>query len=260
MAIKSHLELSNFYKEALRPILGSYDDIKILRIIKDAYLLPKGNVKENVDIIFEFNGAGECSSFPWYLPKVTSKTRVAGIKILYKPSTKNYLLTEEDKTYKLKILLNNVVSGLITHLQFEYYLINVSEHKNGFLYNELYYPMAFIPAKSVESLDIRIYLPDAGEPEFDSNFPYFISVVDNGKNILLTSQEKEILGDFVGYLKLKYKSIYYRPFWTFVIGASLSAAIRLAQILDRYIGNWWYAVIPIFLFASLYFAYYKLKD
>jgi len=249
MAIMTQGEISRFYREALTPILNKYRSIKIERIIKDAYLLPNGNIQESVDIVFEYTGNGELHNFPWHLPKITPNTKVCGVRIRVRENTKSYTISEEGELAIINIQLHGVKKGIIVQMKFEYYLLNVCEYKNGFLYNKVYYPMAFLAANGVKALDFRINFPAEAIVEHDSNFPKFISVdydYNYNRKVLVTSKET-ILGDFSGYLTLKYKNDYFRPFWTFVLGVGLSASIGLIQLLNKWIGDWWYLGIPILL-------------
>jgi hypothetical protein len=195
------------------------------------------------------------------LPKITKKTQVCGVRIRVRENTKSYTISETEKLTVIDIQLHDVKKGVIVNIKFEYYLLNVCEYKNGFLYDEVYYPMAFQAAKEVKALDFRINFPADANRKYDSNFPKFTSVIDAynyNREVLITS-EQTILGDFAGYITLKYKSKNFIPFWTFILSACLTAFIGFIQLLSKWIGDWWYLGIPILAASTIYIGYLKFR-
>jgi hypothetical protein len=253
-------DISRFYKSVLSPILDKYTQMKILRIVKDAYLLTDGNVKEKVDIVFEYVGNGNLNTFIWHIPKINENTEIAGVIIPIGTKAKGYSISQEGQLSIIEIHLQDVCAGTVVHLNFEYYLFNASTYRRGFLHNKIYYPMAFIAADTVESLDLRIYTPSVGKLKAENNLPYFRMIEDGEKHILLASSEDKIVGDFSGFVSLEYKSDYYRAFWATITGLVFAGYLRLAQLLGDIGFTYWYLTIPIVLSLLIAFLYRKFKD
>ncbi|OLE52852.1 MAG: hypothetical protein AUG51_16030 [Acidobacteria bacterium 13_1_20CM_3_53_8] len=251
-------QISRFYKDALRPVLPKYAGMRIIRITKDAHLLESGNVKEQVDIVFEYVSGAIPISFPWHIPRITQNTRVEGLRIPLGVNARGYSVTLEEKLCVIEIMLGNVGAKHPIHLKFDYYILGVCESQKGLLYNKIYYPMAFIAADTVETLDIRIHLPSKEKPDWDTNLPEFHSVIDGDKQVLLTSREG-MVGDFSGHVRLKYKTPYYRPFWAAVTGLAFAASLRLIQLSSHWVGDWWYLGVSLLTPLALYLLYQKFK-
>lgn len=251
--------ISRLYKDALASVLDNYSSMQIVRIIKDAYLLEGGVVREEVDIVFQYKGKNRLRSFFWYIPRITAETRVEGLRIPLGVKARGYTITQQEKLSVIDVGLDEVTNGTMVHLKFDYYIMGASSQKGGFLHNELYYPMAFIAAETVQSLDIRIHLPKAGAPIYDTNLPDFHRVVDKDEQVLLSSRDG-IVGDFSGYVTLKYRTAYYKPFWTAMIGILFAGALRGVQAASIWIGDSWYLATPILTSLALFTLYSKVKD
>ncbi|MEZ5536394.1 MAG: hypothetical protein R3F02_12310 [Thiolinea sp.] len=255
--ILSQGKIGKIYKDAIAPVLYKYDEMSVIRITIDYHLLSDGHVKEVVDLTFRYNGSDTLEAFPWHVTCISSNTKVLGVRIKPNRQINGLKSTRLKNIQLLEIKLNKTQKGDVVHLLFEYFITGASTFTKGLFFNTIHYPIAFIPANTVESIDLRVHLPENATPESDINLTEFFPVKIDGKKILLTSQEGNIVGDVNGNIILKYRNSLYEIFTSVAIGIIFSSILVFVPELKQIFGSLVYILIFL-LISFISFIFYNL--
>lgn len=260
MSIKlSQGDIGLIYKKALAPVLDKYNDMQVIRITKDYHLLPDGTVFEEADLTFQYTGTTPLEEFPWHIPFISNESKVIGVRVKPNISVKGFTSERHDSLHLINILLNPVQSGGHVHLQFEYFTCGGASFEKKVFENIINYPMAFVPANTVTSLDIRVHIPANAKYTADINLAQFISVKKSGEQVLLTSQERDMVGDVSGNITLRHKNAIYGAFMSVAAGFVFSAALLILPDFKQHLGAAWYPVVFCLTTLGVFGAYKAIK-
>lgn len=253
-------EIGQIYKLALAPVLHKYENMEVIRITKDYHLLPDGTVFEEADLTFQHMGNQPLEEFHWHIPFISESSKVIGVRVKPNVSVRGFLSESHESYHLISIRLNPIPSGAYVHLQFEYFVCGDASFDRKIFENVINYPMAFVPAATVTSLDIRVHIPINSKYLADINLTKFIPITKSGEKVLLTSQEKDMVGDVSGNIVVSYKNSVYAAFVSVVAGLVFSATLLILPDFKSVLGIGWYPSVFGLTTLGIYGVYRAIKN